>query len=37
MEGDTFQGSVKVKLGPIALVYNGTGTFMEQGPVAHRW
>lgn len=30
VEGDTFNGSVKVKLGPIALVYNGTGTFVEK-------
>ena len=30
VEGDTFHGSVKVKLGPIALVYNGTGTFTEK-------
>jgi carbon monoxide dehydrogenase subunit G len=30
VEGDTFTGTVKVKLGPIALVYNGTGTFVEK-------
>ena len=24
VEGDTFSGSVKVKLGPIAMVYNGS-------------
>ncbi len=35
-EGDTFQGSVKVKLGPIALVYNGSGTFTEKDATAHR-
>jgi carbon monoxide dehydrogenase subunit G len=35
-EGDTFAGSVKVKLGPIALVYNGTGTFLEKDQAAHR-
>jgi carbon monoxide dehydrogenase subunit G len=35
-EGDTFAGSVKVKLGPIALVYNGTGTFTEKDEAAHR-
>src|SRR6187431_1959599 len=35
-EGDTFAGSVKVKLGPIALVYNGTGTFVEKDETAHR-
>jgi carbon monoxide dehydrogenase subunit G len=30
VEGDTFTGSCKVKLGPIAMVYNGTGTFVEK-------
>ena len=35
-EGDTFTGSAKVKLGPIALVYNGTGTFVEKDEAAHR-
>ncbi len=35
VEGDTFQGTVKVKLGPIALVYNGTGTFVEKDASAH--
>lgn len=28
--GDDFAGSVKVKLGPIALVYAGTGTYLER-------
>ncbi len=36
-EGDTFAGSVKVKLGPIALVYNGSGTFIEKDESAHRF
>jgi uncharacterized protein len=36
-EGDTFAGSVKVKLGPIALVYNGAGTFLEKDESAHRF
>jgi carbon monoxide dehydrogenase subunit G len=36
-EGATFSGSVKVKLGPIALVYNGTGTFTEKDETAHRF
>ncbi len=36
VEGDTFQGSCKVKLGPIALVYNGSGTFTEKDESAHR-
>jgi carbon monoxide dehydrogenase subunit G len=36
-EGDAFAGSVKVKLGPIALVYNGSGTFVEKDEAAHRF
>ncbi len=36
-DGDSFQGSVKVKLGPIALVYNGSGTFTEKDEAAHRF
>ena len=35
VEGDTFAGTVKVKLGPIALVYTGTGTFVEKDEAAH--
>ncbi|CUR55612.1 putative carbon monoxide dehydrogenase subunit G [metagenome] len=35
VEGDTFQGSCKVKLGPIALVYSGTGTFIEKDESSH--
>ncbi len=37
VEGKTFQGSCKVKLGPIALVYNGSGTFVEKDEAAHRF
>jgi len=37
VEGDAFSGSVKVKLGPIALVYNGGGTFTEKDEAAHRF
>jgi carbon monoxide dehydrogenase subunit G len=36
-EGESFSGSVKVKLGPIALVYNGSGTFVEKDEAAHRF
>ena len=36
-DGDSFAGSVKVKLGPIALVYNGTGTFVEKDEAAKRF
>ena len=33
----SFAGSVKVKLGPIALLYNGSGTFVEKDADAHRF
>ena len=33
----SFAGSVKVKLGPIALQYNGSGTFIEKDEAAHRF
>jgi carbon monoxide dehydrogenase subunit G len=36
-EGDSFSGTVKVKLGPIALVYGGSGTFLEKDETAHRF
>jgi len=35
-EGDSFTGTVKVKLGPIALVYQGKGRFVERDEAAHR-
>lgn len=35
-DGDVFRGTCKVKLGPIALVYNGSGTFLEKDESAHR-
>nr|WP_300049716.1 SRPBCC family protein [uncultured Nocardioides sp.] len=34
---ESFSGSVKVKLGPIALLYNGSGTFVEKDEEAHRF
>ncbi len=37
VEDDAFHGSVKVKLGPIALQYNGSGTFVEKDEAAHRF
>jgi uncharacterized protein len=37
VDGGTFSGSVKVKLGPIALLYNGSGTFVEKDEAAHRF
>ncbi len=36
VEGDTFTGTVKVKLGPIALTYRGKGRFVERDEAAHR-
>ncbi len=37
VDGDSFSGTVKVKLGPIALQYNGSGTFLEKDEVGHRF
>jgi uncharacterized protein len=36
VEGDEFAGSVKIKLGPIALLYNGSGRYAERDNAAHR-
>jgi carbon monoxide dehydrogenase subunit G len=36
VSGDSFEGSCKVKLGPIALVYNGSGAFVTKDESAHR-
>ncbi|MEO7422215.1 MAG: SRPBCC family protein [Ornithinibacter sp.] len=33
---DGFSGTVKVKLGPIALQYSGSGTFVERDDATHR-
>jgi carbon monoxide dehydrogenase subunit G len=35
-DGDTFAGTVKVKLGPIGLTYRGTGRFVERDEAARR-
>ena len=35
VEGDDFTGSVKVRLGPISLLYNGTGSFVERDASTH--
>jgi len=37
VEGDTFQGTCKVKLGPIALQYAGSGQFVERDEAAGRF
>ena len=36
VSGNDFEGSIKVKLGPVALVYNGSGRFVERDPETHR-
>jgi uncharacterized protein len=36
VDDDGFAGTVKVKLGPIALLYTGTGSFVERDDAAHR-
>ena len=36
VDGDEFTGSAKIKLGPIALQYNGVGTYVERDEAAHR-
>ena len=35
--GNDFEGTCKVRLGPIALVYSGSGTFLEKDESAHRF
>jgi carbon monoxide dehydrogenase subunit G len=35
-EGDSFSGTVKVKLGPISLTYKGKGVYKERDDAAHR-
>lgn len=36
VDGDSFQGTCKVKLGPIALQYSGSGTFVQRDESTHR-
>ncbi len=36
VDGNDFTGSVKIKVGPIALVYNGSGRFVVRDGEAHR-
>jgi carbon monoxide dehydrogenase subunit G len=35
-DGEAFTGTVRVKLGPIALTYSGKGRFVERDEAAHR-
>ena len=37
VSGDSFEGTVKVKLGPVALVYAGSGSFVSRDEAAHRF
>ncbi len=37
VDGNDFKGTCKVKLGPIAMVYSGTGTFVEKDETAHKF
>jgi carbon monoxide dehydrogenase subunit G len=37
VEGDSFKGTAKVKLGPVALQYAGSGSFLERDDAAHRF
>jgi carbon monoxide dehydrogenase subunit G len=36
VDGDSFTGTVKIKVGPITLLYKGTGTFAESDEQARR-
>ena len=36
VDGDTFTGTVKVRVGPIALQYRGKASFIEKDEAAHR-
>ncbi len=36
VEGDVFQGTCQVKLGPVALQYSGSGTFVERDEAGRR-
>ncbi|HKS43511.1 MAG TPA: SRPBCC family protein [Amycolatopsis sp.] len=36
VEGETFTGTVKVKLGPISLLYKGSGEFLEADEAARK-
>ncbi len=36
VDGDEFSGSVKLKLGPIRMVYKGAAKIVEKDPVLHR-
>ncbi len=35
VEGDDFSGNVKVKLGPVSMVYGGTASFLSKDESSH--
>ncbi|MCR3718798.1 MULTISPECIES: SRPBCC family protein [Prauserella salsuginis group] len=36
VEGDTFKGTVKVKLGPVSLLYKGSGEFLDKNEASRQ-
>lgn len=36
VEGDNFEGNVKVKLGPVSMTYGGVASFLEKDDANHR-
>ena len=36
VEGDTFKGEVKIKLGPVTMVFGGTASFVDKDVANHR-
>jgi carbon monoxide dehydrogenase subunit G len=36
VDGDTFEGGMKIKLGPISMTFKGEGELVEKDPTAHR-
>lgn len=36
VEGDTFKGEVKIKLGPVTMVFGGTASFVDKDMANHR-
>ena len=36
VDGDSFTGTVKVRVGPVGLTYKGEASFVETDEVAHR-
>ena len=36
VDDNDFTGTIKIKLGPISLVYAGSGTYVERDEAGHR-